>query len=251
LGNFDATMIRDIVIVLVPMILCLSVHEFAHAWSAHKLGDDTAKSQGRMTLNPIAHIDLFGTILIPIVSVIAGGIGLIGWAKPVPISPYRFRRTVTMRTGMMITAVAGPLSNLIMAFVTAGVLMIAFGDQIGTLVSDPRVGSAFTAIMLLGSSENAAAVVKAGLMTQTQTIVILLLGRVFLMNVGLAVFNMLPVPPLDGSRLLPLSWQEKLARYSLIAFFGFILLINFAGGILSVPVFFIGDLIVRFWSIFF
>ena len=251
MGNFDATMIRDIVMVLVPMILCLTVHEFAHAWSAFKLGDDTAASHGRMTLNPLAHIDLFGTILIPVFSVVMGGIGLIGWAKPVPISPHRFRRTVTMRTGMMITAVAGPLSNLIMALVTAGALMFLFGDQIGALVSDPRIGSAFTAILLLGSSENAAAVVKAGLMTETQTIVILLLGRVFLMNVGLAVFNMLPVPPLDGSRLLPFSWQEKLARYTLVAFVGFMLLINFAGGILSGPVFFIGDLIVRFWSIFF
>jgi Zn-dependent protease len=251
LGNFDATMIRDIVIVLVPMILCLTVHEFAHAWTAHKLGDDTARSMGRMTLNPIVHIDLFGTILIPIIAVIAGGIGLIGWAKPVPVSPYKFRRTVTMRTGMMITSIAGPLSNLIMAFVTAGVLMFLFGDQIEPLVSDPRIGSAFTAIMLLGSSENAEAVVKAGLMTQTQTIVILLLGRVFLMNIGLAVFNMLPIPPLDGSRMLPLAWQEKLARYAFVAFIGFMILINFAGGVLARPVFFIGDLIVRFWSIFF
>ena len=251
MGNFDATMIRDIVIVLVPMILCLTVHEFAHAWAAHKLGDDTAASQGRMTLNPLVHIDLFGTILIPVIAVIAGGIGLIGWAKPVPVSPYRFRRTVTMRTGMMITAVAGPLSNLVMAFVTAGVAMFFFGDQIGSLASDPHIGSAFTAIMVLGSYENAAAIAKAGLMTQTQTIVILLLGRVFLMNVGLAVFNMLPIPPLDGSRLLPLSWQEKLARYTFVAFIGFMILINFAGGILSGPVFFIGDLIVRFWSIFF
>ena len=251
MGNFDATMIRDIVMVLVPMILCLSVHEFAHAWSAYKLGDDTAASQGRMTLNPLAHIDLFGTILIPIISVISGGIGLIGWAKPVPISPYRFRKTVTMRTGMMLTAVAGPLSNLIMAFVTAGVTMASFGDEIGSIASDPRIGSAFTAIMILGSSENADAIVKAGLATQTQTVVILLLGRVFLMNVGLAVFNMLPVPPLDGSRLLPLSWQEKLARYTFVAFIGFMILINFAGGVLGKPVFFIGDLIVRFWAIFF
>jgi Zn-dependent protease len=251
LGNFDASIIRDIVIVLVPMILSLSVHEFAHAWSAYKLGDDTAAAQGRMTLNPLAHIDLFGTILIPIFSVVMGGIGLIGWAKPVPVSPHRFRRTVTMRTGMMITAIAGPLSNLIMAFVTAGIVMLLFGNQIATVAAEPGVGSEFVALLLLGSHENADAVVKAGLMTQMQTIVVLLLGRIFLMNIGLAVFNMLPIPPLDGSRLLPFSWQEKLARFSMVAFIGFMVVINFAGGLLSGPVHLIGGAIVRFWSIFF
>lgn len=227
MGNFDATMIRDIVIVLVPMILSLSVHEFAHAWSAHKLGDDTALSQGRMTLNPLVHIDLFGTILIPIFSVVFGGIGLIGWAKPVPVSPYKFRRTVTMRTGMIITSVAGPLSNLVLAFVTGGILVF------------------------LASRGHGGAEASAGLADKGAMSLDLLLGRIFLMNIGLAVFNMLPIPPLDGSRLLPQSWQEKLARFSLIAFFLFIIVINFAGGLLSGPVYFIGGAIVRFWSIFF
>jgi Zn-dependent protease len=227
LGNFDATMIRDIVVVLVPMILSLSVHEWAHAWSAHKLGDDTAASQGRMTLNPMAHIDLFGTILIPIFSVLFGGIGLIGWAKPVPVSPYRFRRTVSMRTGMMITAIAGPLSNLVLAFVTCGIWMLLASRGIG-------------------GAQGGEGLVDRGAMSLD-----LLLGRVFFMNIGLAVFNLLPVPPLDGSRLLPLAWQEKLARFYLVAFFLFIVVINFAGGLLSGPVFFIGGAIVRFWSIFF
>jgi Zn-dependent protease len=228
LGNFDATMIRDIVVVLVPMILSLSVHEFAHAWSAHKLGDDTAASQGRMTLNPLAHIDVFGTILIPIFSVVMGGIGLIGWAKPVPVSPHRFRRTVSMRTGMMITALAGPASNLVLAFVTCGIWMFLDSRGFG------------------GAGAGGGDLAEKGRMSLD-----LLLGRVFFMNVGLAVFNMLPIPPLDGSRILPWSWQEKLARYSIVAFVGFMLIINFAGGILSGPVFFIGGALVRFWSIFF
>jgi Zn-dependent protease len=132
-----------------------------------------------------------------------------------------------MRTGMIITAVAGPLSNLVLAFVTGGILV-------------------FLASRGHGGAEAGAGLADKGAMSLD-----LLLGRIFLMNIGLAIFNMLPIPPLDGSRLLPQSWQEKLARFSLIAFFLFIIVINFAGGLLSGPVYFIGGAIVRFWSIFF
>jgi Zn-dependent protease len=225
LGSFDASLIRDIVIVLVPMILSLTVHEFAHAWSAHKLGDDTALAAGRMTLNPIPHIDLFGTILLPIISVVTGGIGFIAWAKPVPVSPHRFRRTISMHTGMVITAFAGPASNLVMAFLTCGVLMFLHRAGIGIDGGD---------------------LADKGRMSMD-----MLLGRIFYMNIGLAVFNMLPIPPLDGSRLLPFSWQEKLSRYSLVVFFAFILAINFIGGILTVPIMLIGSGIASFWSLIF
>jgi len=128
---------------------------------------------------------------------------------------------------MMITAIAGPLSNLVLAFVTGGILVFLSSRGVGE--GQGGGGLAETGAMSLG----------------------LLLGRVFFMNIGLAVFNLLPVPPLDGSRLLPLSWQEKLARFSLIAFFLFIVVINFAGGLLSGPVYFIGGAMLRFWSIFF
>jgi Zn-dependent protease len=227
LGNFDVTLIRDIVVVLVPMILSLTVHEFAHAWSAFKLGDDTAARQGRMTLNPIPHIDLFGTILLPIISVVSGGIGFIAWAKPVPVSPYKFRKTISMRTGMMITALAGPASNIVLAFLIGGIWM--FLDKIG-----------------FGAGADSGDFAQKGRLS-----VDMLLGRVFFMNIGLAVFNMLPIPPLDGSRVLPLAWQEKLSRYALVVFFAFILAINFIGGILMVPVALIGNAIVSFWSLFF
>ena len=227
MGSFDVTMIRDIVVVLVPMILSLTVHEFAHAWSAHKLGDDTALAAGRMTLNPIPHIDLFGTILLPIISVVTGGIGFIAWAKPVPVSPYRFKRTVTMRTGMMITALAGPASNLVLAFLVCGAWMLI--DRLG-----------------LGGGGDGGDLAVKGRMS-----VDLLLGRIFFMNIGLAVFNLLPIPPLDGSRVLPQAWQERMARYSLVVFFAFILAINFIGGVLTVPVVLIGKAIMSFWSIFF
>ena len=104
--NFDMTTIRDIIMVLVPMILSLTVHEYSHALAAYLLGDDTAASRGRMTLNPVVHIDLFGTLLVPILSIIMGGVGLFGWAKPVPVSPQRFRPTISMRKGTSIKKTA-------------------------------------------------------------------------------------------------------------------------------------------------
>src|SRR5688572_26569558 len=95
---------------LIPLVLSLTVHEWAHAMSAYRLGDDTAAREGRLTLNPIVHIDPLGTLLLPLMGV------PFGWAKPVPVVPTRFRRDVNMSTGMMITAAAGPFSNLVLAF---------------------------------------------------------------------------------------------------------------------------------------
>src|SRR5215831_21359818 len=99
--------------ILIPLLLSLTVHEWAHAWSAYRLGDDTASMQGRLTLNPIAHIDPIGTLILPLLGV------PFGWAKPVPVNPTRFRRGVNMSRGMMITAAAGPLSNVALAVLSA------------------------------------------------------------------------------------------------------------------------------------
>ncbi len=239
--SFDLNTLRDIVIVLVPMILSLTVHEFAHAWSAHLLGDDTASSQGRMTLNPLPHIDIFGTLLIPIFSVMSGGISLIGWAKPVPITPHRFTRKVTMRTGMIISALAGPGSNIVLAFLVGGAAMALFGDQIDGLLPQMRDPSRSAALLYLGGYSDAA----------RQSPALMLLAPVFLLNIGLAVFNMLPIPPLDGSRVLPTNTQEKLARYTMIIFIGFLIVINVAHSILWPPIRFIGDGLLGFWSLFF
>src|SRR5689334_20584744 len=110
------------------LVLSLTVHEWAHAWSAYRLGDDTAAREGRLTLNPLVHIDPIGTILAPLLHL------PLGWAKPVPIDPVRFRRDVDMRTGIMITAVAGPLSNLVLA--VAGSILYGLLVRAGVIALD-------------------------------------------------------------------------------------------------------------------
>jgi Zn-dependent protease len=159
----DQHWLAERLFILIPLWLSLSVHEWAHAWAAWRLGDDTAKMAGRLTLNPLAHIDPIGTLLLPLLGI------PFGWAKPVPVQPHRFHTGVSMRTGMMWTAIAGPLANLALA--AAGIVLVAL-----LIRFQPTVFAA-----------------RQGLGTLLQTMVFL--------NVVLAVFNLLPIPPLDGSRI--------------------------------------------------
>jgi Zn-dependent protease len=179
--------------ILIPLVLSLTVHEFAHAWSAARLGDDTASRAGRLTLNPLAHIDPIGTILLPLLGI------PFGWAKPVPINPARFRRSVRMSTGTMITASAGPLSNVALAILCT----VAYGLVIRFAPEAAMPGSGSRELLLI--------------MIQ--------------LNVALAVFNMIPVPPLDGSRvvegLMPLRFRP--AWESFTRFAPFLLLGVFIG----------------------
>src|SRR5512147_1844508 len=99
--------LTDIIARAITFLIAFTVHEYAHAWSAYRLGDDTAARMGRLTLNPLAHIDPIGTVLLPLLRV------PFGWAKPVPVNPARFRPDVPMARGMMITAAAGPASNIV------------------------------------------------------------------------------------------------------------------------------------------
>jgi Zn-dependent protease len=201
--------IMNALVGIIPLVLSLTVHEFAHAWSAWKLGDDTAQMQGRLTLDPMAHIDPIGTLLLPALGV------PFGWAKPVPVNPSRFRRGVNMDTGMMLTAIAGPLSNLLLAIVGAVAygLILRFSPE--TIETNEGLQK-FLAFMIVG-------------------------------NVGLAVFNMLPIPPLDGSRVvekfLPYrlrgAW-EQVVQYSPFLLLG---LIFFGRGLIQGPASYILGLI--------
>jgi Zn-dependent protease len=167
------------VLVLVPLWLSLAVHEWAHAWSADQLGDDTARLQGRMTLDPTHHVDPVGTVLLPLLGV------PIGWAKPVPIDPLRFRG-VRLATGIWLTAAAGPAANLLLALVAAALQRGL--DAGGVIDVVPGVRS--------------------------------LLATLVPMNVGLALFNLLPIPPLDGSRIadafVPYRWRATWASFASI-----------------------------------
>lgn len=154
--------LQQLVVVLIPLILSLTVHEYAHAATAYWLGDDTASRQGRFTLNPISHIDPVGSLVLPGLLVLSGSGVWFGWAKPVPFNPVNFRRNIRMKHGILLTAAAGPISNLLLAAVAA-FLFRFFGDDPAALA---------------------------------------LLEPLVILNVALFFFNLLPVPPLDGSKVL-------------------------------------------------
>jgi len=161
--GFDEAWLLARVILLIPLWLSLSVHEWAHAWTARQLGDDTAERLGRLTLNPLAHVDPVGTLLLPLVGV------PFGWAKPVPVQPHRFHTRLSMGTGLMLTAAAGPISNLVLA--AASLAFLAALVRFQPTAVEP--GTAARALL--------------------ETLIYL--------NVLLALFNVLPIPPLDGSRV--------------------------------------------------
>ena len=110
-----AEIVQRLLVILPVLLLSLTVHEYAHAWAARRLGDDTAERMGRYTLNPLAHIDPIGTFLLPVFTNIP-----FGWAKPVPVNPARFRQGVNMGKGMMFTSLAGPASNVLLGLLVGG-----------------------------------------------------------------------------------------------------------------------------------
>jgi len=199
---------------LVPLILSLTVHEYAHGWTARRLGDDTAERAGRLSLNPLVHIDWLGTVLLPLLGI------PFGWAKPVPVDPSRFRRGVRMGTGMALTASAGPVSNVILAVLAtvAYGLLVRFSPD--TLDGTPGVAA--------------------------------LLQTVIGINVSLALFNLIPIPPLDGSRIvdgfMPYRLRPQWEAFSRLAPFLLIGVLLLGGRLISGPASYVFGLLNRLFA---
>ena len=180
-------LIPQLVIYMVVLLLAISAHEAAHAWMSSRFGDDTARLLGRVTLNPVAHTDPIGTLLIPIAGFIFGAIGggrfpLIGWGKPTPVNPLRWRNKDLAN---VMVSIAGILANLLIAVIAFVIFKFLLMSGLIDRMSD-----------------------------STQEPVILFLDNLLIMNISLAVFNLLPFPPLDGSKVLstflPASMQGAL-----------------------------------------
>jgi Zn-dependent protease len=191
--------IGQFILYMVALIFSLSVHESAHAWMSDRFGDDLARLQGRITLNPVAHVDPIGTLLFPAIAFFTGA-PLIGWAKPTPVNPLKWRNK---RVANFWVSAAGAISNFIIAFVAAVGIRVLY--SLGII--DAR--------LQLGNTDSTIA---AGAVE--------LLIVFFILNVALGVFNLLPIPPLDGSKvlasILPPSFEagiETLERFGFILLF--------------------------------
>jgi Zn-dependent protease len=186
----DANAIQQIILIIPGFLIAITVHEFAHGYVAYRLGDPTAKLAGRLTLNPLSHLDLVGTLALILTR-------MIGWAKPVPVDPRYLRDP---RRDMLWISLAGPASNIITATALAIVLYILVLSFSG---SPMGATTAAIVVPILG-------MIKAGV----------------LINVGLGIFNLVPVPPLDGSKILAGMLPRDLAyKYEQLEPYGFIILL--------------------------
>ena len=199
--------VQKIIVMAPPLIFAIVLHEVAHGWVAEKLGDHTARDMGRLTLNPISHIDLFGTIIMPLLLfVLTSGKMVFGYAKPVPINPYNFRNP---KKGMALSSIAGPAVNMIMAVSFAFLLRVGMTSLEGALPKNTW--------QLFGLPLS------------------LMLGYGVVINVVLAVLNMIPIPPLDGSRVVYWLMPDKQAAayYRLEPYGTLILMLLIALGVLG------------------
>jgi Zn-dependent protease len=200
----ELTLVQKIAVWALPVIFAITVHEVAHGWMAKKYGDNTAFAQGRLTLNPIKHIDLIGTIILPGILLLTGTGIIFGWAKPVPVNGRYFKNP---RKDMAMVALAGPVSNLLMALGWA--LLARLGIMIHT-------ESVTLPLAYMGS---------AGIS----------------INLVLALLNLIPIPPLDGSRIITAMLSHNMAyKYNQLEPYGFYLLLalmyfGILGLILALP----------------
>ena len=219
-GHITQEDLMQILVRLFIILLILPLHEFAHAWTAHKLGDDTASYQGRLTLHPLAHVDPIGALLLLLTG--------FGWAKPVPIDPTRFNRKHSLRFGMAVTAAAGPISNLIAAAV--GMIVLRFYT----------VSSMYQQYLQDYISLEA--------VSNAPEIVYTFIYYFVIINIGLAVFNLIPVPPLDGSKIIgyvtPVSVDRWFARNQQIVRIVFLVLVF--TGLLGYPLSWLSTQVFRF-----
>ena len=183
--------VADIFISFIVLLFSLTIHEMSHAWTADRLGDPTARLLGRISLNPLVHADLLGTILLPLIA-LATGAPLIGWAKPVPVNIRRLRHG---RRDYVLVAAAGPASNLVIAVVAASLLAVL-------PITPHRLGEANVSVPVAE-----------------------ILSMAMRLNVLLAVFNMIPIPPLDGGNVLSGLLPYRLASiFDQVRPYGFVLL---------------------------
>ena len=204
MGEMDiANFVSQLVIYMVVLLLAISAHEAGHAWMSYKFGDDTAYMLGRVTLNPVAHTDPIGTLLIPILGFVLGAMGgaaatipLIGWGIPTPVNP---RKWTNYKTANVMVSIAGIGANLILALI--GFVIFKTLLETGAI-----------------NVENAS----DGILRP----IILFLNYLIMLNVSLAVFNLLPFPPLDGSKVLSTFLPESFQPvFNLLETYGFLILL--------------------------
>jgi Zn-dependent protease len=207
--------IVEILYQMIAFLFAISVHESAHAWTASRCGDPTARMLGRVSLNPIRHIDPIGTILLPLVAAFSH-IPLLGWAKPTPVDSRNFRHPML---DDILTSVAGPVSNFIVA---TGALLLLGGISLSS-------ASGHTLILSLGLQGGFSGAASDSALTP----VAMLLYALMIINIVLAVFNLIPVPPLDGSHVLRHFLPDSARMvFDRIGFFALLALVYLGGGLL-------------------